>query len=730
MKKLHMFIWIMLPCLFPQISSGFVENRLQWWEIRLQQVVAEKEQVQKNKGMDARVLTLLDNEISRTKKIISLFETDMKNDGSLTYEKKVVTGADVSNEINKTVSPLFALKYLEFLVNEVGNANALTAARDIVKQELETLSKNTLNQESDEFVARTMTEDIGQNEWKNLSREILLSRLMDPQKNLLGDTRESVNGMVKGKLLSRNRLVNAKELHSLVFAASMDHLRGFDILKNVKQSSEALAGSWSWRRIRSALEKKFVVKQNIRTNMSGGAASSGDTAQYASLSGEEIIALYRYQVKREQDYLGFIKNLVAESSQISFFDDPNLHQRFAICIGKVYHVIKTFENTLSLEKKYQTAMSKRDIGVIRELKKEYMSIQVSQKLEIKKCHGEYSRNKYAAESALKKKREGLIEKLAQQELDALYEHAQSCAGLYEKLRFADDLFARYAALFNTLMKESHGGVVPPSLAHAVTKDSLFQNIENFDRERVIAEYATKKFMRNEVKTALSRLVTLMKLYKRGGIDVPAAPSRQDISVLEAMVLNTAQVRIDAWIMHESNFLEIDNKAVKRLSMLIGRKPTEHTAKTFGKEKVATGSSITVTIQEPYFSLTLPRGWEEAAVGETDMYQGVIKSFYASDRKSSLQLVKLPLENSDFKSISEQWIQKSGCSLIEKRWGKVNDVEYLWILAKDRDRNITETCSVSKDGYALLISGKTSRNQHAQFSEQFRSIINSLQARKL
>jgi hypothetical protein len=375
-------------------------------------------------------------------------------------------------------------------------------------------------------------------------------------------------------------------------------------------------------------------------------------------------------------------------------------------------------------------MSKRDIGVIRELKKEYMSIQFSQKLEIKKCYSEYSRNKYAAESALKKMREGLIEKLAQQEMDALYEHAQSCAGLYKKLRYADDLFVRYAALFNDLMKEAHGGVASPSLAHTVTKDSLFQNIENFDRECVMAEYATKKFMRNEVKTALSRLVTLMKLYKRVGVDVPAAPSQQDITIMEAMVQNTPQVRIDAWMMDETNFLEIDKKAVKRLSVLLGRKPIEHDAKPGGKEKVAAESSVTVTVQEPYFSLTLPRGWEETAVGATDTYQGVIKSFYASDRKSSLQLVKLPLENGNFKSISEQWIQKSGCSLIEKRWGKINDVEYLWILAGDRDRNIIETCSVSKDGYALLISGKTSRNRHIQFSEQFRSIMNSLQARKL
>ena len=84
----------------------------------------------------------------------------------------------------------------------------------------------------------------------------------------------------------------------------------------------------------------------------------------------------------------------------------------------------------------------------------------------------------------------------------------------------------------------------------------------------------------------------------------------------------------------------------------------------------------ISLKDPELSLTLPRGWEEDTVGETETYMGIVKSFHSGDGDSSVRLVKLALDSGDMKDTAEGWIQKSGCILVEKRWQKAGDIELL------------------------------------------------------
>jgi hypothetical protein len=138
---------------------------------------------------------------------------------------------------------------------------------------------------------------------------------------------------------------------------------------------------------------------------------------------------------------------------------------------------------------------------------------------------------------------------------------------------------------------------------------------------------------------------------------------------------------------------------------------------------------TISILKFGLSITLPRGWEEDIVGQMDSYRGIVKSFHNRDGNTSIKLVTLPLDGGDIKKTAEGWIQKAGYSLVEKRWEKANELPCLWIVAKDKDRNISETCTISNNGYALLFMGKASRDRYTKFKIQFRKIINSLQAVK-
>jgi len=190
------------------------------------------------------------------------------------------------------------------------------------------------------------------------------------------------------------------------------------------------------------------------------------------------------------------------------------------------------------------------------------------------------------------------------------------------------------------------------------------------------------------------------------------------------------MRIDAWIMNESNFTEIDRNAALKLSLILDR-GTRARGKAAGESAKSSSEERTVIVlDEPGLSISIPRGWDEQEIGDTERFQGIVRSFHNDDGVSSIQLVRLPLENRDAKETAEEWLQKAGCNLVEKQWQKTNDLDCLMILSSDRKRNVFQTCALSKDGFAVLITGTTARDRYPSFKTQFMKIIGSVQAGKI
>ncbi len=731
MKKTYLVVILLLVCFWPNHSFGTMENRLQWWELRLERMIAEKERIRENKEQAPQLLNLFDHEIARTKKLISIYESGLSGVNPSTHERRVVTDADVKSEIQRLVPPLFAVRFLEILVNEAGSAGSVSAARVLVAQGVEDLFRAITGHDGDELAMKSIKEEIRQNDWKVISREIFFDRMMTSHKRLRAQVEEGVEGLVKKKLLPRHNAVTEMELRTLVISAFIEFVKDFDLLGNLPQSCEALEGSWSWRRIRPVLEKKF---EEYRESPIGAKRARTKTATGENYQEDRSVrgfaVLYRYQVAREREYLAFLVKLVAEGAQMPPVDAAGMHQAFGLAVSRLSSFFKATENSLSIEKKYQITLSRKEIAAVKELRTGFIGDVNSLRSDIRNYCRDRAKQKLASESQIRKRHASYKNTIAQHEVESLLEYAKECAGRYDELNYAERIFARYALQFESLMKEAKAGIASPFFESAVAADTLFKTVDGFDHNRMIVEFSAKKFLRDEIKSTLSCLVTLFKHYKKKGIDIQDFPSRQELAALEAPANRFAEVKIDSWIMNESNFSDVDKKAAHRLSLLLDKKTRGTAMQSGGKKKAGDGSLSTMTVSGPGILLTLPRGWEEVPLGETERYLGIVRSFRSGDTYSSIQLVKVKVENGDAKEASEQWIRKSGCTLIEKRWGKVNELEYLWILARDRERNIVEACAVVRDGYALLISGSAAREKSATFSVQFQSIINSLQAGKI
>jgi hypothetical protein len=883
MKQRIFFIAIILILLINGNSFGFMETRHQWWEARLRQITAEKARLEKSAAADKQVLALLDNNLRRARGIIAVFESDRRNDGSLTHESRTITEADIAAEAAVVVPPLCALRQLELMVSDEGD---IEAARAIVQPRLASMMTAAFTRgtaDIDSVVGRIMKEDIRSDEWNTIATELRLGRIIEDGPRFREQCRAETIRAVAAALAARNNTANGKELRALVTQRACDVVDGYCI-HPLESDSLVLDKAHSWRRVQSALEKDLSSYKTILALMPGSTVpldrvrhllknpdeldsalfrgernafagigvpfkstavkkaggrvleippvtgflpaieamekmrksmiltasgredkqffdalrkkldseiarhtnaakkrftreeqnltnekgAGGETARAFSNENEfreaqrsfekgiallndsakmtidfislvtsskkmesgEIVSGYRYQARRDREYLQYLSGLVSECSRLPEVNDPASAKRFTVAYARTGGIFTFAGTALSLDARYRPFLSKQDRALIVELTTEFSAAIQSMKGDLRACRDRFSRTAAADAGDRKQTRESLDEKIAQEDIDAHYRYAEECVVLFERYRYAGEAFEKYNGLFDAFTRQARSGAVSSALESTIKNASLLASLSDFDANRIRAEYESKRLLHAEAVTALSRLATLVQFYRKHGVTVKDIPSAEEISSLQGRFAPPARTRIDAWVMNETNFREIDRKAARKLSLILDRGASGRETTAPGDTTRAPEARTVIRLQEPELSLSLPRGWEEEQLGDTELYQGIVKSFHAGDGMSFIQLVKLPLENGDAKDAAEEWIKKGGRSLVEKQWRKTNNLDCLFILSHDRKKNLSQTCALSVDGFAVLITGTTTRNRYQSFKEQFMKIIGSVQAGRM
>ncbi len=266
-----------------QVLYGFVENRHQWWEIHIQKLSAEKERVQKNGGMDPLITGLIDKEIGRARAMLSIFESDIRGDGVLTHVTRTVAEGEITAEVRRVALPLFSIHALESMTGDTDSGTASSDARNAVQEDISRMVRTAAGSDSKQLVEKIMSEDITRNDWKNISFELFTGRLMESRKEIEDKMISSVCASVSKKLQARGSAANARELRALALQASVEYLRDFNIHGHLAGPERALALSWSWKKIRSSLERELGAYRSIAALLSDRRA----------LSQERIRAYYR-----------------------------------------------------------------------------------------------------------------------------------------------------------------------------------------------------------------------------------------------------------------------------------------------------------------------------------------------------------------------------------------------------------------------------------------------------
>ena len=503
-----------------------------------------------------------------------------------------------------------------------------------------------------------------------------------------------------------------------IFAREEERVR---LLREKKGSRAVITNEQEFNEARRIFNDRRASFEECRSRT---VAIAGISSEGKKMTGDEIMTRYRYLLQRNREYLGLAGGLVAESARVSSFCGPQEQKRFGLSMNGTSVLFRSVGSTLGIDRDDRPYLSKEEVGAIRGLTSEFIGSMQQMRGDIRQRYEEYGRSRSRAAGVELKGNESLREKIAQDDIDAQREHAADCAELYRHYAYGEEMIGRYAERYVSFVKEARTGAVSPVLESAVKMNSILASLDGFDGGRIRKELSEKRYLRSEAKSALARLQTLQQYYKKNNVRVPDAPVPEEITVIEKSFSAVPQARIDSWTMNESNMEEIDAKAARKLSMMLNRKGPARNKQAGGA--VPDGDRRrTVTLQDPDLSFAVPAGWAEETVGQAEAYQGVVKSFNTGEGGPAVKLVRLPMENDDMKDAAENWVRKSGCVLIEKRWEKGPEADFLWIIAKDGDKNISETCSLSRDGFTVLITGKASRERYPRFRANIRKIIDSI-----
>jgi hypothetical protein len=76
-------------------------------------------------------------------------------------------------------------------------------------------------------------------------------------------------------------------------------------------------------------------------------------------------------------------------------------------------------------------------------------------------------------------------------------------------------------------------------------------------------------------------------------------------------------------------------------------------------------------------------------------------------------------------ISARWAKERGAGIVRQRWGKKENLDYFWTLARSPGRNVMEVYVLGEGQGALVVSGTTPRDRYTAFKAHLDAVFESM-----
>jgi len=435
----------------------------------------------------------------------------------------------------------------------------------------------------------------------------------------------------------------------------------------------------------------------------------------------DIVARYKNRTGKNKIYLDFLELTIQDCKGLANIESKNIHNNFTYSVQNMPNVIKAIEYSISLSRKEQVNLNSIQLKDIKIVKSGMLKTIKEKQNNIRNTYLDYKKL-YKEKNRLKKITDRNVQKrIAEYEIELIYNKVQEYLSSYKKMNYCSHVFSRYSELYNKLEMDVKKDRGSQQLDYALKNNSVLPLLKKFEQSRLDREYRTKRYLITEIRRDLARLKTLADFYKRKGVKIENSILPEEMREIKSKLTVRPEVAVAGWKMNENNYSDIDRNAVKKLFYL-RKRVIWHLGN--GENSLETSGKL-INIRDLNFTFLIPMGWSEQTLHSGENRKGIIKSFSSIDGKSKIYVASINRKGTTTKEVSDQWIEKMGRTKIKERWGKKEQLDYVWTMSSNRDREVMELYTMKCKDRIIILSGISTKDKYNYFKPKIDEVFKSI-----
>ncbi|MBN2038658.1 MAG: hypothetical protein JW864_01355 [Spirochaetes bacterium] len=421
------------------------------------------------------------------------------------------------------------------------------------------------------------------------------------------------------------------------------------------------------------------------------------------------------RIKRNREYIHTLKNIALDCTGLERLIAPSFHKRYhSVCI-RISNLLNFINYSLNTEAGKQKNRNPEKINEISEQKKIIKNEITSSREKINNVYMSMIKSLETKRRKLKAVKHEIKDVLVNTELELLADSLDNYLNAYKRQDYTGKALKKYAEKYNELLESVESGTENKSLDHAIRSKSIFPVVHNFSSEKIKHESITKNYLKNSIYKRISSIQTLVTFYKRKGIKINYRPDDLIENAKTKLRIKT-DIPLGGWRMTETNFWNIDKKAVQKLLYILKRKIWQNADNRNDLHNK-------IKINDFRITLSIPEGWIEQKVSSTDSDNGVIRTFRSIDGNSTIYIASYNNTNS-VRDASKYWINGMNSRKVAQKWGEKDTSDYYWTLSNHTE-GVMESYAISCKQKILIVSGISSKDKYNFFKKKINSVFQSI-----
>lgn len=440
------------------------------------------------------------------------------------------------------------------------------------------------------------------------------------------------------------------------------------------------------------------------------------------LDGDAIVASLKARAAANREYLAFADKLAAGGEALSSLGSPVLKRRYALAARNIESLHRAAANSMSLDKNAPRFLTPSRYAEARAIRAEFNELIKSSRAANAARLAAFSRNVAVSAKNESKKAGAPDAETAAFEIEQMMKRVESYHGLYSRLGYTAGALARYAKLYGDMDAALARGEKPEGLDDVIAKKTLLGLVDGFDPAAIRAERATASHLQRETAAEIARVVTLVKHYRQRGIEPRDHPSMRGLSEIKKSLGDSPSVMVGSWTMNGTNVEEVDRKLAHRLAgayhRMVWKAKRPGTVANAGAPPQNGGPGKNS-------SPLIPAGWMENEAADDDANAGIIRRFTSSDKSASITIARVQAGGRMLNEISARWAKERGAGIVKQRWGRRENTDYFWTLARSPGRKVLEVYVLDGDEGPIVVSGSAPRDRYTAFKAHLDAVFESM-----